>query len=82
MDIYAFKNDPCTTTGTGNLGGTCMTSSECASKSGSASGNCAAGNNSIIEEAVIYETFDERTHFNIPFFRIWSVLSFCCEWDV
>ncbi|XP_059088934.1 uncharacterized protein LOC131885026 isoform X2 [Tigriopus californicus] len=43
FNVVTFKNDPCTTTGTGNLGGTCMTSSECASKSGSASGNCAAG---------------------------------------
>ncbi|XP_059085119.1 uncharacterized protein LOC131882095 [Tigriopus californicus] len=43
FNLVTFKNDPCTTTGTGDLGGTCMTSSECTSKGGSASGNCAAG---------------------------------------
>lgn len=43
FNIVTFKNDPCTTTGAGNLGGTCLDSTGCASKGGTASGNCAAG---------------------------------------
>ncbi|XP_059089510.1 uncharacterized protein LOC131885470 [Tigriopus californicus] len=43
FNIVTFKNDVCTTTGTGNLQGTCLTSTECTAKGGSSSGNCAAG---------------------------------------
>eukprot|EP00094_Tigriopus_californicus_P013847 TCALIF_13402-PA protein Name:"Protein of unknown function" AED:0.28 eAED:0.28 QI:28/0.5/0.71/1/0.66/0.71/7/0/140 len=43
FNIVTFTNDACITTGAGNLGGTCFTSSECNAKGGSASGNCAAG---------------------------------------
>ncbi|XP_059089277.1 uncharacterized protein LOC131885277 [Tigriopus californicus] len=43
FNVVTFRNDLCTTTETGNLPGTCLTASECASRSGSASGNCAAG---------------------------------------
>ncbi|XP_059078273.1 uncharacterized protein LOC131876800 [Tigriopus californicus] len=43
FNIVTFKNDPCTTTGAGNLRGTCMDSTSCSSKGGTASGNCAAG---------------------------------------
>ncbi|TRY62105.1 hypothetical protein TCAL_16300 [Tigriopus californicus] len=42
FNIVTFTNDACITTGAGNLGGTCFTSSECNAKGGSASGNCAA----------------------------------------
>ncbi|XP_059078469.1 uncharacterized protein LOC131876939 isoform X2 [Tigriopus californicus] len=43
FNIVTFKNDPCTTTGAGNLGGTCLDSTSCSSRGGTASGNCAAG---------------------------------------
>ena len=41
FSIVSFKNKGCRAT-TG-YNGTCYTSTECASKSGTASGNCAAG---------------------------------------
>ncbi|TRY61311.1 hypothetical protein TCAL_12284, partial [Tigriopus californicus] len=43
FNIVTFKNEGCTSTGAGNDGGTCLTATECTSKGGSASGNCAAG---------------------------------------
>ncbi|XP_059089945.1 uncharacterized protein LOC131885795 isoform X2 [Tigriopus californicus] len=43
FNIVSFRNDPCTTTGAGNLGGTCLDSTACSSKGGTASGNCASG---------------------------------------
>ncbi|TRY62029.1 hypothetical protein TCAL_13784 [Tigriopus californicus] len=43
FNIVTFKNEACTTTGAGNLVGTCLTSTECTAKGGSPSGNCAAG---------------------------------------
>jgi len=41
FSVVQFPNDACTTTS--GLTGTCVTSTECTSKSGSASGGCAAG---------------------------------------
>ncbi|XP_059088926.1 uncharacterized protein LOC131885021 isoform X3 [Tigriopus californicus] len=43
FNIVTFENEACTTTGAGNLIGTCLTSTECADMRGSPSGNCAAG---------------------------------------
>merc|ERR1711935_51893 len=49
FSVVQFKNDPCTSSdkissaSTTNRNGTCVTSSECIERSGSAKGNCAAG---------------------------------------
>merc|ERR1712223_1834875 len=46
FSVVSFKNVGCSTTsttGSKNRNGTCYTSSECTSKGGTASGNCAAG---------------------------------------
>lgn len=39
--LFRFPNDPCVASGSRN--GTCYTEAECESKSGVASGSCAAG---------------------------------------
>jgi len=41
--IVTFPNDQCTTTSSTTTKGTCLTSTECSSKSGSSDGNCASG---------------------------------------
>ncbi|TRY61753.1 hypothetical protein TCAL_11243 [Tigriopus californicus] len=43
FNIVSFRNNACTSTGSSNQAGTCLTSSECGSKGGSALGNCASG---------------------------------------
>jgi len=43
FSIVQFPNEACTSTSGTYSNGTCFTSSECSSKGGSASGNCAAG---------------------------------------
>merc|ERR1719367_1465444 len=49
FSVVQFKNDPCTSTdkissaSTDNRNGTCVTTSECIDRGGSAKGNCAAG---------------------------------------
>jgi len=43
FSIVQFPNSACTSTSSTYSNGTCLTSSECAAKSGSAQGNCAAG---------------------------------------
>ena len=43
FSIVQFQNDECTSVSSSTTLGTCFTSSECSAKSGTASGNCAAG---------------------------------------
>merc|ERR1719410_929611 len=43
FSVVQFPNDECTSTSSSTTIGTCFTSSECSSKSGTAEGNCAAG---------------------------------------
>jgi len=43
FNIVQFPNDVCTSTSSAFTKGTCLASSECSSRSGSALGNCAAG---------------------------------------
>jgi len=43
FNVVQFPNDVCTTTSQTFTKGTCLASSECSSKSGTATGNCAAG---------------------------------------
>lgn len=43
FNIVQFPNDVCTSTSSAFAQGTCLASSECSSRSGSALGNCAAG---------------------------------------
>jgi len=43
FSIVQFPNSACTSTSSTYSNGTCLTSSECSSKSGSAQGNCASG---------------------------------------
>jgi len=43
FNVVQFPNDVCTTTSSTFTKGTCFSSSECSSKSGTATGNCAAG---------------------------------------
>jgi len=43
FSIVQFPNDICTSASTAQPNGLCMASSECSSKSGTASGNCASG---------------------------------------
>lgn len=43
FNLVKFKNEGCSSSGSSNLDGTCLTSSECSSQGGSISGNCAAG---------------------------------------
>lgn len=43
FSIVQFPNDICTSASAANPNGLCMASSECSSKSGTASGNCASG---------------------------------------
>ena len=43
FSIVQFTNDKCTSSSSSSTVGTCYSSSECTSKSGSADGSCAAG---------------------------------------
>ena len=43
FSVVQFPNEECTSTSSSTTTGTCYTSSECTSRSGSASGTCAAG---------------------------------------
>merc|ERR1711997_400253 len=43
FSVVQFPNEDCTSTSSSTTTGTCYTSSECASRSGAASGTCAAG---------------------------------------
>ena len=43
FSIVQFPNSACTSTSSTYSNGTCLTTSECSSKGGSAQGNCAAG---------------------------------------
>ena len=43
FSIVQFPNDECTSTSSSTTIGTCLTSSECNTKAGTASGSCAAG---------------------------------------
>merc|ERR1719410_2560411 len=43
FSVVQFPNDECTSTSSSTTIGTCFTSSECSSKSGTAEGSCAAG---------------------------------------
>merc|ERR1712038_2057337 len=43
FSVVQFPNEECTSTSSSTTIGTCFTSSECTSKSGTAEGNCAAG---------------------------------------
>ncbi|XP_059089776.1 uncharacterized protein LOC131885676 [Tigriopus californicus] len=77
FNIVTFKNEACTTTGAGNLVGTCLTSTECTAKGGSPSGNCAAGDYRY--NTYIWNTVELINFF--PFLRLWSVLSFSVGGD-
>lgn len=85
FNIVQFPNDACTSTSSQFPKGTCLSSGECSSKSGSAMGNCASGFGvcCVFSSSTCGSTISENcTYITNPGFPNTYSTTGSCEWTV
>ena len=75
FNILTFKNDACTLASDNTMSGTCMTSAECSSESGTSDGNCASG-----ITLTFHSWLFELINIHFRFRRLLHIFFDMCQW--